>query len=125
VTDIDDGTKADVELPTPSKAGAIEVGKDANGKAVANGQVAEEEEDDWGKTGWEPRFGWPSEPADEGESMLDHTTLVESQLPEKFFGGKLHVSSKGSVEACTYTFGIQTGTTTQQSFALLASPHGW
>jgi hypothetical protein len=122
-TDIDDGTKADVDLPTPSKAGAIEVAKDGDGKPLANGHVAEDEEDDWGKTGWEPRFGWPSEPADEGESMLDHTTLVESQLPEKFFGGKLHVSSKVCVEA--HTFGIQTGTTTQQSFALLASPHGW
>ena len=122
VTDIDDGTKADVELPTPSKAGAIEVVKDANGKAVANGQVAEDDEDDWGKTGWEPRFGWPSEPASEGESMLDHTTLVESQLPEQYFGGKLHVSSRVCAEA--YTFGIQTGTTTQQSLALLASPHG-
>lgn len=94
VTDIDDGTKADVDLPTPSKAGAIEVVKDQNGKPLANGQIDEDDEDDWGKTGWEPRFGWPTEPANEGESMLDHTTLIESQLSEKFFGGKPPMSHR-------------------------------
>lgn len=123
MTDIDDGTKADVDLPTPSKAGAIEVAKDTDGKPLANGQTDEDEEDDWGKTGWEPRFGWPTEPANEGESMLDHATLVESQLPEKFFGGKLlYVSPRVCAE--THIFGTQTGTTTQQSLALLALPRG-
>lgn len=89
VTDIDDGTKADVDLPSPSKAGAIEVPKGEDGKALANGLAGEEEEEDWGKTGWAPRFGWPTESATEGESMLDHTTLIESQLSEQFFGGKV------------------------------------
>ncbi|KAL2144777.1 hypothetical protein VTI28DRAFT_8539 [Corynascus sepedonium] len=89
VTDIDDGTKADVDLPSPSKAGAIEFAKDENGKVVANGQAVEEE-DDWSKTGWAPRFGWPDEPADEGEDLLDHSTWVESQLSEKFFGDWYH-----------------------------------
>lgn len=89
VSDLDDGTKADVDLPSPSKAGAIEVAKSADGKTLVNGQVEEDEEEDWGKTGWEPRFGWPTEPAHEGESMLDHTTWLEGQMPEKFFGGRV------------------------------------
>lgn len=88
VTDMDGGAKADVELPSPSKDGAVQVAKSEGGKTLANGKAAEEEEEeDWGKTGWAPRFGWPNESAHEGESMLDHTTWAESQLPEKFFGG--------------------------------------
>ncbi|KAG7293349.1 hypothetical protein NEMBOFW57_003397 [Staphylotrichum longicolle] len=90
VTDIDDGTKADVDLPPPSKAGAIEVRKGEDGKTLANGQTVAEEGPDWGKTGWEPKFGWPTESAHEGDSMLDHTTWVESQLSEQFFGDWYH-----------------------------------
>ncbi|KAK4129332.1 tricalbin [Parathielavia appendiculata] len=86
VSDIDDGTKADVDLPPPSKAGAIEVPKDEDGKPLANGQPVEGEEDGWSKTGWAPQFGWPTESAHEGESLLDHTTFVESVLSEQFFG---------------------------------------
>jgi Ca2+-dependent lipid-binding protein len=92
VTDIDDGTKADVDLPSPSKAGAIEVVKGEDGKkTLVNGQVVElDDEDDWSRTGWAPRFGWPSEPVPEGEDMLDHTTWAESQLPEQYFGDWYH-----------------------------------
>ncbi|KAL2171133.1 hypothetical protein VTG60DRAFT_3648 [Thermothelomyces hinnuleus] len=89
VSDIDGGTTADVDLPSPSKAGAIEVVKDESGKLVADGQAIEEEFD-WSKAGWAPRFGWPDEPADEGEDLLDHSTWVESQLSEKFFGDWYH-----------------------------------
>ncbi|KAK4042437.1 C2 domain-containing protein [Parachaetomium inaequale] len=90
VTDIDDGTKAaDIDLPSPSKAGAIEVAKGEDGKPLVNGQ-AEDEEDDWSRTGWAPQFGWPTELADEGEDLLDHSTWVESQLAEKFFGDWYH-----------------------------------
>ncbi|EAQ93621.1 hypothetical protein CHGG_01856 [Chaetomium globosum CBS 148.51] len=89
VTDIDDGTKADIDLPSPSKAGAIEVAKGEDGKPLANGAAGEEEED-WSKTGWAPRFGWPTEPTDQGEDMLDHSTWVESQLSEQFFGDWYH-----------------------------------
>ncbi|KAH6634070.1 C2 domain-containing protein [Chaetomium sp. MPI-SDFR-AT-0129] len=88
VTDIDDGTKADVDLPSPSKAGVIETAKGADGKALVNGQL--EEEDDWSKTGWAPQFGWPTELVDEGDDLLDHSTWVESQLSEKFFGDWYH-----------------------------------
>jgi hypothetical protein len=101
VTDIDDGTKADVDLPSPSKAGAIEVVKGEDGKkTLVNGQVVElDDEDDWSRTGWAPRFGWPSEPVPEGEDMLDHTTWAESQLPEQYFGGKRYRSHAGSLHA--------------------------
>ncbi|KAK4191774.1 putative tricalbin [Podospora australis] len=89
-TDLDGDGKPDVDLPTPSKAGAIEVAKGEDGKPI-NGAIDEEEEDAWWeKTGWEPRFGWPSESLLEGESMLDHQTLLESQVPEKFFGDWYH-----------------------------------
>ncbi len=88
VSDLDDGTKADIDLPSPSKDGAIAAPKGADGKPLANGDAAHaEEEDAWGKTGWEPRFGWPKDIADEGQDLLDHATLLESQLSEKFFGG--------------------------------------
>lgn len=119
MTDIDDGTKADIDLPSPSKAGAIEFAKDENGKVVANGQAVEEE-DDWSKTGWAPRFGWPDEPADEGEDLLDHSTWVESQLSEKFFGGRLLPIALG-VCLETYNHATQTGTTTLQSLPLPVS----
>ncbi|KAL2127762.1 hypothetical protein VTI74DRAFT_10222 [Chaetomium olivicolor] len=89
VTDIDDGTKADVDLPSPSKAGAVEVKKSEDGKTLVNGQVQEQEEE-FSRTGWAPQFGWPQESAHEGESMLDHTTWVEGQLPEKFYGDWYH-----------------------------------
>ncbi|KAL2155163.1 hypothetical protein VTH82DRAFT_3839 [Thermothelomyces myriococcoides] len=88
-TDIDGGSTADVDLPSPSKAGAIEAVKDESGKLVADGQALEEEYD-WNKTGWAPRFGWPEDPEEEGEDMLDHSTWVESQLSEKFFGDWYH-----------------------------------
>lgn len=88
VTDIDGGEKTDIDLPSPTKAG---IAKDADGKPIENGDAAKEEEFDWSKTGWAPRFGWPSTPAHEGESMLDHTTWLEGQLSEQWFGGTFPV----------------------------------
>lgn len=83
VTDIDDGSKPAYDLPSPSKAGAIEVPKDSQGKPTGAGEDA----DQFGeKTGWTPRFGWPTEPIQEGESLLDHSTWLEGQIPDKFFG---------------------------------------
>ncbi|KAL2023456.1 hypothetical protein VTK56DRAFT_2452 [Thermocarpiscus australiensis] len=90
VTDMDtDGAKADVDLPSPSKAGAIELPQGEDEKALAGG-ADEDEAEDWSKTGWAPRFGWPDESAHEGESMLDHTTWLESQISEDFFGDWYH-----------------------------------
>ncbi|KAK1755142.1 tricalbin-3 [Echria macrotheca] len=84
-TDIDDGSKADIDLPTPSKAGAIAAPKSENGDAAAGGgkdagaQFGEQ-------TGWAPRFGWPIESTHESESLLDHATWLESQLADTYFG---------------------------------------
>ncbi|KAL2270903.1 hypothetical protein VTJ83DRAFT_274 [Remersonia thermophila] len=88
-TDMDGGNKVDLDLPSPSKAGVVEEAQDADGKPSKEGAAGEEEED-WSKTGWKPRFGWPSESVQEGESMLDHQTWVESQLPEQFYGDWYH-----------------------------------
>jgi hypothetical protein len=89
-TDLDDGSKLPtLDLPPPSKAGAIEVTKDANGKPVETEMSGMPGSFEMGPetTGWAPRFGWPKE-VDEGEDMLDHTTFLESRLADKFFGGK-------------------------------------
>ena len=40
------------------------------------------------KTGWAPRFGQGSITSEEAqESLLDHQTLLESKIDDKFFGG--------------------------------------
>nr|CDP22608.1 Putative tricalbin [Podospora anserina S mat+] len=89
-SDLDTDSKSVIDLPTPSKAGALEVVKAENGKVIVGGHVEEDEDNWWEKTGWEPRFGWPAESSLEGESMLDHQTLLETQIPEKFFGDWYH-----------------------------------
>lgn len=88
-TDIDDGSKPDIDLPAPTKAGAVEV-KTENGKALANGNAEDEGAQFGEQTGWAPRLGWPVESAHEGESLLDHTTWVESQIPDAYFGDWYH-----------------------------------
>ena len=87
-TDIDDGSKPKYDLPSPSKAGAIAVVKDEEGKPVD--QTLENGGAEMGpQTGWAPKFGWPSELATEGESLLDHSTWLEGRISDKFYGGKL------------------------------------
>ncbi len=87
-TDIDDGSKPVYDLPAPSKAGAVEVSDGVNGEALANGRTPEDGKTEMGEnTGWAPRFGWPVESVTQGESLLDQSTWLETQLPEKFFGG--------------------------------------
>lgn len=86
VTDQDDGTKPEYDLPEASKAGVVEVSKDADGKTIH-----EEDGDDGGAkmgpmTGWAPQFGWPVESIQEGESLLDHQTWLEGKVPDKFYG---------------------------------------
>ncbi|KAK3341178.1 C2 domain-containing protein [Lasiosphaeria hispida] len=85
-TDIDDGSKPDIDLPPPSKAGAIELPKDEDGKPLPNGDAKEGGAEFGDMTGWAPRFGWPADSAHDSESLLDHTTWVESQIPDKYFG---------------------------------------
>ncbi len=91
VTDKDDGAKADYDLPDTekAKAGVVEITRDQDGKVLVDGEVPEEEEDLAAKVGWTSQFGWPHESVLEGESLLDHTTWMEENLPENMFGGKL------------------------------------
>jgi hypothetical protein len=87
VTDIDDGSaKPDIALPAPSKAGAIEAPKEGE---AANGDAKDEGAQFGNMTGWAPRFGWPVESTHEGESLLDRTTWLESQVPDTYFGGEV------------------------------------
>lgn len=57
---------------------------------MPNGHINKDEHDDYvKKTGWAPRFGQGSITEEEaGSSLLDHATLLESTLDDKFFGGK-------------------------------------
>ncbi|KAI0842960.1 tricalbin [Hypoxylon sp. FL0890] len=89
-TDVDDGTKANYDLPTPSKAGAIEMHKDKDGRPITGGNTLEEEEDLAAKVGWTQRFGWPVDSVTEGESLLDHSTWLEETLPDQYFGEWYH-----------------------------------
>ncbi len=58
---------------------------------MPNGHIHQDEADRYVKqTGWAPRFGQGSITSEEaGESLLDHATLLESKLDDKFFGGVL------------------------------------
>lgn len=90
-TDIDDGsTKPSYDLPPPSKAGAVALEEDKDGKHGANGQAIGKHGVQMGEaTGWAPRFGWPAEPVGDMDNALDHSTWLESRLPDKLYGGKL------------------------------------
>lgn len=88
VTDQDDGSKPDYELPEEDKAGVVEVIKDADGNDTVNGKAADNGPVMGPQTGWAPQFGWPNESVMEGESLLDHQTWLEGQITDKFYGGK-------------------------------------
>jgi Ca2+-dependent lipid-binding protein len=88
VTDKDDGAPV-ADLPAPSMAGAMEAAKDAQGKPI-EGQDPEDEEKPYTKTGWAPQIGWPKEGIHEAESLLDHTTFLESKLPDTLYGDWYH-----------------------------------
>ncbi|KXJ85964.1 C2 domain-containing protein [Microdochium bolleyi] len=90
VTDQDDGAKADYDLPEPTKAGAFVKPKDSDGNSIADDDDVKEKEDLAAKVGWAPRFGWPEDTVLEGDSMLDHTTWLESKVPDQFYGDWYH-----------------------------------
>lgn len=48
------------------------------------------DDDRWARdrVGWAPRFGTGDPKDDEGETLLDHQTFLESKIDDKFFGGK-------------------------------------
>lgn len=86
----DDGTPDQYDLPPPSKEGAIPVSAPPNGKSIMpDDQLNQDDAERFiEKTGWAPRFGQGSITTEEAEeSLLDHTTLLESKLNDKFFGG--------------------------------------
>lgn len=88
MTDRDDGSKPDYDLPEEDKAGVIETPpKDDEKKTSAPGEIIPPEMGP--QTGWAPQFGWPVESVMEGESLLDHQTWVEGKIPDKYYGGKL------------------------------------
>ncbi|KAK6948278.1 hypothetical protein Daesc_010042 [Daldinia eschscholtzii] len=89
-TDVDDGTKANYDLPSPTKDGAMEIVRDKDGRPIMDGNTAEEEEDLAAKVGWTQRFGWPVDSVMEGESLLDHSTWLEERLPDQYFGEWYH-----------------------------------
>lgn len=87
VSDVDDGTGPDEDLPEVSKAGVIDVAKDADGKPMADADPGAKEAP-FSRTGWAPRFGALGGKIAESESLLDHVTWVEGKLPDSLYGGK-------------------------------------
>ncbi len=91
----DDGTPDQYDLPPPSKEGAVPASPSPDGHSnMPNGHVHQDDAERFvAKTGWAPRFGAGSITNEEaGESLLDHTTLLESKLDDKFFGDWYHNS---------------------------------
>ncbi|KAK3328855.1 C2 domain-containing protein [Apodospora peruviana] len=83
-TDIDDGSTPKIDLPSPSKAGAVLSPTTADGKPL-DGQTKDEEDAEMArKHGWVPRFGWPED--DDKGDLLDRTTWLESQVPDAYLG---------------------------------------
>lgn len=91
-TDIDDGQPDAYDLPPPSKDGVVPLSTPPDGKSsVANGHAQKDDLARYSKTGWAPRFGQGSITSEEAnESLLDHSTLLESKLDDKFFGDWYH-----------------------------------
>ncbi|KAK7398386.1 Tricalbin-2 [Neonectria punicea] len=90
ITDVDDGTGPTEDLPEPSKDGVLDVARDEDGKLLADGEDPGSEEPPYSRTGWAPRLGWPTDEMLEQESLLDHATWVEGQLPDTLYGDWYH-----------------------------------
>ncbi|RMZ86937.1 hypothetical protein DV736_g5840, partial [Chaetothyriales sp. CBS 134916] len=91
VTDLQDNGKPDqYDLPPPSTKGALAA--PAADSKQANGTPPELAAGDWSKTGWAPRFGSGDKDGEgtDDRTILDHQTLLESHLDEKFFGDWYH-----------------------------------
>ncbi|KAL9130279.1 MAG: hypothetical protein Q9217_001490 [Psora testacea] len=91
-TDIDDGSPDHYDLPPPSKEGAVPPPLNQDDKShMPNGYLTQDDTARYAKTGWAPRFGQGSITEEEvGESLLDHQTMLESKLDDKFFGDWYH-----------------------------------
>ena len=99
--DQDDGTPDQYDLPTPTKDGFISEPSSPTADGFANGtngHAHKDDEGEWSKVGWAPRFGQGSiTEAEANESLLDHATFLESKLDDKFFGGLKSDSSRRSI----------------------------
>ncbi|KAH9902320.1 tricalbin [Xylariomycetidae sp. FL2044] len=89
-TDVDDGSKAADYLPSPSKAGVVEMAKDKDGNVISDGNTPEQEQDLAAQVGWTQRYGWPTESVLSGDSLLDHSTWLEDKLPDTLYGDWYH-----------------------------------
>ncbi|ATY60831.1 membrane bound C2 domain-containing [Cordyceps militaris] len=89
-TDMDDGTGPVEDLPEASKAGVLDVARDASGKPIGDGADPGAKEPPYMRTGWAPKMGWPSEKTSESESLLDHSTWLEGRLPDSLYGDWYH-----------------------------------
>ncbi|WEW58994.1 Tricalbin-2 [Emydomyces testavorans] len=87
-TDIVNGT---ANGTTPNKEKPTE-GQVAEQASTPKTKVELSDEERWARdrTGWAPRFHIKEDEVDEGEMLLDHQTLLESKLDEKFFGDWYH-----------------------------------
>ncbi|GAB7350158.1 hypothetical protein MBLNU459_g0823t3 [Dothideomycetes sp. NU459] len=72
---------------SPTKSTASTAAGAATAHGSANGAI--EQEEDWEKVGWAPRFGNPGD-HDQGGSLLDHQDYLEGKIPDKFFGDWYH-----------------------------------
>ncbi|KKA28172.1 hypothetical protein TD95_004224 [Thielaviopsis punctulata] len=91
VSDINDGSAPVADLPEPTAAGAIDSAK-----------VEEEAEGPYTRTGWAPRFGWPSDDPNDVDPM-DHQTVLEGHLPEAYYGEWYH-NAAIIVFACLFSW---------------------
>ncbi|KKZ61256.1 hypothetical protein EMCG_04129 [[Emmonsia] crescens] len=84
-TDIINGTTS-----ISSKAPKIVDAGKTEESTETNGELDEAAKWDRNRTGWAPRFHIPEDDMDEGETLLDHQTFIETKLDDKFFGDWYH-----------------------------------
>lgn len=86
----DDGTGPDYDLPAPTAAGAVG-GTASRPESMIAPSLNEDHRWARDRTGWAPRFGQGDEKDNEGPTLLDHQTWIESKLDNKWYGGKTHI----------------------------------
>ncbi|KAF4123506.1 Ca2+-dependent lipid-binding protein, contains C2 domain [Geosmithia morbida] len=89
VSDIDDGTGPDEELPEAGKGGAIDIANGSVGRPLGDGDP-EAKEEPFSRTGWAPMFGPLGDKDEEFQSLLEHATWLEGKLPDQFYGDWYH-----------------------------------
>ncbi|KAI9730690.1 MAG: hypothetical protein M1834_005658 [Cirrosporium novae-zelandiae] len=96
VTDIDNGSGAKYDLPLPtSNSALVATSPSANGSISGSKSPRSPMPDELkfasDRTGWAPRFGNGPKPEEmEDETLLDHQTLLEQSLDDKFYGDWFH-----------------------------------